>query len=490
LSTQRHSLDGMRVADGEMAVENMAANGAAAPQQYNNVLHKNHMQLMLLEQELARQKQADQAGSHQQREFVERNEESREPEYEEMRHEEDRDRERREQEEERAAIIAENRAKMSEKLRKAEEESDRILAELKKDRREQLRFDDHEPRGEHPTSSPDEWDFTDEDEQYSLYGRPDSPQPPSRRNYLYVAPDTPPGNSNTTATRGVHASPVTESPKLTDPRETDQTIIQLRREEEGRKQEEKKEHDAFFLKQKEQLRIWEEEAAAKVKEEAEQSFGWGLFGLTKKKETTKQKREREAKEKKEREKQKQEQYRRETLLEDRERAPRETISPPTYAKVHRTHLEVETLHYYDIPYEYDIDPNYIIVLREMSQRETDILFEHTRRLRTSHGGKLFIEAEGKDNRGKKEYAVLRTKSGTRSRSMGESGNTGISQVDAWIEKKKANTLTARPVLEDDIDALKDRDQVSSNVYVACMLLTLNRSSLLTILKVWRSTDPK
>jgi hypothetical protein len=66
----------------------------------------------------------------------------------------------------------------------------------------------------------------------------------------------------------------------------------------------------------------------------------------------------------------------------------------------------------------------------------------------------------------------------------------ISQVDAWIEKKKANTLTARPVLEDDIDALKDRDQVSSSVYEACMLLTLSRSSLLTILKAWRSTDPK
>ena len=26
---------------------------------------------------------------------------------------------------------------------------------------------------------------------------------------------------------------------------------------------------------------------------------------------------------------------------------------PTYAKVHRTYLDVETLHYYNIPYEYD-----------------------------------------------------------------------------------------------------------------------------------------
>ena len=28
--------------------------------------------------------------------------------------------------------------------------------------------------------------------------------------------------------------------------------------------------------------------------------------------------------------------------------------PPTYAKVHRSHLDVETLHYYDIPYEFDV----------------------------------------------------------------------------------------------------------------------------------------
>jgi hypothetical protein len=31
------------------------------------------------------------------------------------------------------------------------------------------------------------------------------------------------------------------------------------------------------------------------------------------------------------------------------------IAPqPTYAKISRTYLDVETLHYYDIPYEYDV----------------------------------------------------------------------------------------------------------------------------------------
>ena len=64
-----------------------------------------------------------------------------------------------------------------------------------------------------------------------------------------------------------------------------------------------------------------------------------------------------------------------------------------------------------------MNPEYIIVLREMSQRETDILFEHTRRLRTGHGSKLFIESEGRDSRGKKEYAFVRKKSRSRSRSV-------------------------------------------------------------------------
>ena len=52
----------------------------------------------------------------------------------------------------------------------------------------------------------------------------------------------------------------------------------------------------------------------------------------------------------------------------------------------------------------------------MSQRETEILFEHTRRLRSHHGSRLFIEPEGRDRHGRKEYAFVRRKSRSRSRS--------------------------------------------------------------------------
>ncbi|KAF2024730.1 hypothetical protein EK21DRAFT_93852 [Setomelanomma holmii] len=57
-------------------------------------------------------------------------------------------------------------------------------------------------------------------------------------------------------------------------------------------------------------------------------------------------------------------------------------APLTNPKIHRDHLDLETLHYYDIAYEIDeTDPNYFVVLRELSNRETEVLFEHTRRLR-------------------------------------------------------------------------------------------------------------
>ncbi|KAH7094539.1 hypothetical protein FB567DRAFT_5930 [Paraphoma chrysanthemicola] len=70
--------------------------------------------------------------------------------------------------------------------------------------------------------------------------------------------------------------------------------------------------------------------------------------------------------------------------EQHAKAEAQAAHQPTYLKIHKKYLDVETLHYYDIPYEFDLDPGYIIVLRDMSQRETDILFEHTRRLRTLH----------------------------------------------------------------------------------------------------------
>lgn len=52
----------------------------------------------------------------------------------------------------------------------------------------------------------------------------------------------------------------------------------------------------------------------------------------------------------------------------------------------------------------------------MSQRETEVLFEHSRRLRSHRSGRLFIEAEGRDKSRKKEYSFVRKSSRSRSQS--------------------------------------------------------------------------
>ncbi|KAF2089060.1 hypothetical protein K490DRAFT_64269 [Saccharata proteae CBS 121410] len=86
---------------------------------------------------------------------------------------------------------------------------------------------------------------------------------------------------------------------------------------------------------------------------------------------------------------------------------------PTYVKVHREHLSIDTLQYYGLPWEYDrTDTDYIVILREMDQKETDILFEHTRSLRRRMVPRLTIE-ERRD-RDRPEYAWVRRRAHSKS----------------------------------------------------------------------------
>lgn len=84
---------------------------------------------------------------------------------------------------------------------------------------------------------------------------------------------------------------------------------------------------------------------------------------------------------------------------------------PKYFKVHKDYLSIETLRYYKIPYDDRSEKDYIIILREMDQDMTDVLFEHTKRHRSSQ---LFIEDRGRKN--DPQYAWVRKKSKSRSRS--------------------------------------------------------------------------
>ncbi|KAK4981596.1 hypothetical protein LTR28_003044, partial [Elasticomyces elasticus] len=97
----------------------------------------------------------------------------------------------------------------------------------------------------------------------------------------------------------------------------------------------------------------------------------------------------------------------------------------TFIKVHHHHLSVDTLVHYGIPYEWDrADPNYIIILREMDKHETDVLFEHTRRLR-ERDYKLMIEPK-KDK--KPEYAWVRKRERSKSTGRKEIKKVGILEI--------------------------------------------------------------
>ncbi|KAF2803376.1 uncharacterized protein BDZ99DRAFT_576261 [Mytilinidion resinicola] len=64
------------------------------------------------------------------------------------------------------------------------------------------------------------------------------------------------------------------------------------------------------------------------------------------------------------------------LLFERQEAQKEPL------KWHKYHVEIDTLVWYDVPFEYDMyDHNYITILQQLDEKQKNILFEHTRRLR-------------------------------------------------------------------------------------------------------------
>jgi len=54
---------------------------------------------------------------------------------------------------------------------------------------------------------------------------------------------------------------------------------------------------------------------------------------------------------------------------------------PTYTRMSRRHLSIETLNRYRIDYEFDQDPDYILIKRWVPEYEQDFLWNHTRETR-------------------------------------------------------------------------------------------------------------
>jgi hypothetical protein len=68
------------------------------------------------------------------------------------------------------------------------------------------------------------------------------------------------------------------------------------------------------------------------------------------------------------------------------------IARPTYTRMNLRHLDIDTLIYYKIDWEYDQEPGYILIKRWVPEWEQDLLWKHTREIR------LVRERESKDAR--------------------------------------------------------------------------------------------
>lgn len=54
---------------------------------------------------------------------------------------------------------------------------------------------------------------------------------------------------------------------------------------------------------------------------------------------------------------------------------------PTYTRMSRRHLSIETLNRYKIDYEFDADPDYVLIKRWVPEYEQDFLWNHTKEIR-------------------------------------------------------------------------------------------------------------
>jgi len=71
------------------------------------------------------------------------------------------------------------------------------------------------------------------------------------------------------------------------------------------------------------------------------------------------------------------------LKKEGAKKPQQALEParPTYTRMSRRHLSIETLNVHRIEYEFDVDPDYVLIKRWVPEYEQDFLWKHTRELR-------------------------------------------------------------------------------------------------------------
>ncbi|KAN0117620.1 hypothetical protein V8E51_003597 [Hyaloscypha variabilis] len=85
---------------------------------------------------------------------------------------------------------------------------------------------------------------------------------------------------------------------------------------------------------------------------------------------------------------------------------------PTYTRMSRKHLSIETLNRYRIDYEWDQDPEYVLIKRWVPEYEQDFLWAHTKQIREARRPMMLAIEEPKRHHHhseETEFAIVRKK---------------------------------------------------------------------------------
>jgi len=199
----------------------------------------------------------------------------------------------------------------------------------------------------------------------------------------------------------------------------DYELERTRKELESYKIQAQREEDEKLLKKELELKRLREEKRAedekkRAKEEAEKAVKeWKIKEAEKKEKEKKEKEEREKEYKK-----RLEEDLRNSHLDERQIAAilkkDKEVDPnrPTYTRMARRYLSIETLNAFRIDYTLDPDPEYVLIKRWVPEYEQDFLWNHTKEIRERrHSGGTVVLAieEKKHHHHDAEYEFVRKK---------------------------------------------------------------------------------
>lgn len=283
------------------------------------------------------------------------------------------EKEKREQEEERRRIIAEQRAKMTKEKREKEEERDRVIAEMEKEKAQQdyerkRIIDENTARLQKEAREKELKAIAMEEERKRIIieneakvrkqaeqAKAEQQRAVDDYNKKKAQEEKEAQEERDRIIYEYERKKVMDAEKAKKQRE--ELIMQLKIEEEKKKAADRLEYEAFLQKQK--AREENEKAMKKAQEEElERAMRDRLsqFGF-------------------------QDNQIQALVHPEKQKDLQQGMSPhnplriapqPTYAKISRTHLDIETLHYYDIPYEFDVVSLSIL----LSSKKRDMFANH------------------------------------------------------------------------------------------------------------------